>query len=42
MHLGNVVAFDAYVDLSSLMAQIQDIAPQAQQLIMTLDDRVIG
>jgi len=38
---GTLLPSDAYVDLSSLMAQIQDIAPQAQQLIMTLDDRVI-
>jgi phospholipid/cholesterol/gamma-HCH transport system substrate-binding protein len=31
---------DAYVDLNSLMSQIQAITPQAQQLLTTLNDRV--
>jgi phospholipid/cholesterol/gamma-HCH transport system substrate-binding protein len=38
---GTQLPSDAYVDLSSLMAQVQGIAPQAQQLMKTLDDRVI-
>jgi ABC-type transporter Mla subunit MlaD len=38
---GTLLASDSYVDLSSLMAQVQDIAPQAQQLIATLNDRVV-
>ncbi len=38
---GTLLPSDAYVDLSSLMAQVQDIAPQAQQLVKTLNDRVI-
>jgi phospholipid/cholesterol/gamma-HCH transport system substrate-binding protein len=37
---GTLLASDAYVDLSSLMAQVQDIAPQAQQLMKSLNDRV--
>ena len=38
---GALLPSDAYVDLNSLLAQVQDIAPQAQHLIKTLDDRVI-
>ena len=38
---GALLPSDSYVDLSSLMAQVQDIAPQAQQLIATLNDRVV-
>jgi phospholipid/cholesterol/gamma-HCH transport system substrate-binding protein len=38
---GTRLPSDAYVDLNSLMAQIQDITPQAQQLLKTLDDRVV-
>jgi phospholipid/cholesterol/gamma-HCH transport system substrate-binding protein len=37
---GTLLPSEAYVDLSSLMAQVQVIAPQAQQLMKTLDDRV--
>ena len=38
---GTLLPSDPYVDLSSLMAQVQDITPQAQQLIKSLNDRVI-
>jgi phospholipid/cholesterol/gamma-HCH transport system substrate-binding protein len=38
---GALLPADAYVDLNSLLAQIQDIAPQAQQLIRTLNDRAV-
>jgi ABC-type transporter Mla subunit MlaD len=37
---GALLASQEYVDLSSLMADVQDIAPQAQQLIASLNDRV--
>ena len=37
---GTLLPSNEYVDLNSLMAQIQDIAPQAQQLIKNLDNRV--
>jgi phospholipid/cholesterol/gamma-HCH transport system substrate-binding protein len=32
---------DAYVDLNSLMAQIQNLTPQAQQLLQEINDRVV-
>ncbi len=38
---GALLASDSYVDLSSLMAQVQEIAPQARQLIATIDDRAV-
>ena len=38
---GSLLPSEAYVDLSSLMAQVQDIAPQAQELLKTLNDRVV-
>jgi phospholipid/cholesterol/gamma-HCH transport system substrate-binding protein len=38
---GTLLPSEAYVDLSSLMARIQDITPQAQQLLKTLNDRVV-
>ena len=38
---GTLLPSDAYVDISSLMAQVQDIAPQAQELIKSLNDRAI-
>ena len=38
---GALLPSDAYVDLSSLMAEVQDIAPQAQELIKSLNDRVV-
>ena len=38
---GTLLPSDAYVDLSSLMAKVQDITPQAQQLIKSLNDRVV-
>jgi phospholipid/cholesterol/gamma-HCH transport system substrate-binding protein len=38
---GTQLPSDAYVDLNSLMAQIQDLTPQAQQLLKTLNDRVV-
>jgi phospholipid/cholesterol/gamma-HCH transport system substrate-binding protein len=37
---GTLLPSDAYVDLNSLMVQVQDITPQAQQLIKSLNDRV--
>jgi phospholipid/cholesterol/gamma-HCH transport system substrate-binding protein len=38
---GTLLSSDAYVDLNSVLVQVQDIAPQAQQLIKSLNDRVI-
>jgi phospholipid/cholesterol/gamma-HCH transport system substrate-binding protein len=38
---GTLLPSDPYVDLSSLMAQVQDLAPQAQQLVNNLNDRVV-
>jgi phospholipid/cholesterol/gamma-HCH transport system substrate-binding protein len=38
---GTLLPSEAYVDLTSLMAQIQDITPQAQQLLKSLNDRVV-
>src|SRR5580692_10441961 len=38
---GTQLPSDAYVDLNSLMAQVQAITPQAQQLLTSLNDRVI-
>jgi phospholipid/cholesterol/gamma-HCH transport system substrate-binding protein len=38
---GTLLPSDAYVDLNSALAQIQDIAPKAQQLIGNLNDRVV-
>lgn len=38
---GALLPSEAYVDLNSLMAQIQDITPQAQQLLTTLNERVV-
>ena len=38
---GTRLPSDAYVDLSSLMAQVQDITPQAQQLLKSLNDRAV-
>jgi phospholipid/cholesterol/gamma-HCH transport system substrate-binding protein len=38
---GSLLPSDEYVDLNSLMVQVQDITPQAQQLIKSLNDRVI-
>ncbi len=38
---GTRLPSDAYVDLNSLMAQVQDITPQAQQLLKALNDRVV-
>jgi phospholipid/cholesterol/gamma-HCH transport system substrate-binding protein len=37
---GALLPSQAYVDLNSLMAQINDIAPQAQRLLLDLSDRV--
>jgi phospholipid/cholesterol/gamma-HCH transport system substrate-binding protein len=37
---GMVLPSDAYVDLNTLMAEVQDITPQAKQLINSLNDRV--
>jgi len=37
---GTQLLSDAYVDLNTLMAQVQAITPQAQQLLTTLNDRV--
>jgi len=36
---GSVLASDPYVDFNALTAKINDIAPQAQQLLKTLNDR---
>jgi phospholipid/cholesterol/gamma-HCH transport system substrate-binding protein len=38
---GTLLPSEEYVDLTSLMAQIQDITPQAQQLLKSLNDRVV-
>ena len=38
---GTQLPSDAYVDLNTLMAQVQAITPQAQQLLTTLNDRVV-
>jgi len=38
---GTLLPSEAYADLSSLMEQVQAIAPQAQQLLTTLNDRVV-
>ena len=38
---GTQLPSDAYVDLNSVLAQVQSIAPQAQQLIGNLNDRVV-
>jgi phospholipid/cholesterol/gamma-HCH transport system substrate-binding protein len=37
----SVLPSDAYVDLNSLMAQIQNLTPQAQQLLQELNGRVV-
>jgi phospholipid/cholesterol/gamma-HCH transport system substrate-binding protein len=36
---GSVLPADAYVDFNALTAQINDLAPQAKQLIQSLNDR---
>ena len=38
---GTLLPSDAYVDLSSVLAEVQDISPQAQELIKTLNDRAV-
>ena len=38
---GALLPSDAYVDLNSVLVQVQDITPQAQQLIKSLNDRVV-
>lgn len=38
---GTQLPSDPYVDLNSLMAQVQAITPQAQQLLTTLNERVV-
>ncbi len=38
---GSLLPSDSYVDLSTLMANVQEIAPQAQKLIATIDDRAV-
>jgi phospholipid/cholesterol/gamma-HCH transport system substrate-binding protein len=38
---GTRLPSDAYVDLNTLMAQVQEITPQAQELLTTLNDRVV-
>src|SRR4029077_11119373 len=37
---GALLPSQAYIDLNSLMVQINDIAPRAQQLLLELSDRV--
>jgi phospholipid/cholesterol/gamma-HCH transport system substrate-binding protein len=37
---GSLLPSEPYVDLNSLMVQVQDLTPQAQKLIATLNDRV--
>jgi phospholipid/cholesterol/gamma-HCH transport system substrate-binding protein len=37
---GTLLPSDDYIDLNYLLAQVQDIAPQARQLIAALEDRV--
>jgi len=38
---GTLLPSDAYVDLSSVMAEVQDITPQARELIKSLNDRAV-
>jgi phospholipid/cholesterol/gamma-HCH transport system substrate-binding protein len=38
---GTVLPSEAYVDLSSLMTEIKDITPQAQELLKNLNERVV-
>jgi len=38
---GALLPSEAYVDLSAVLAQVQDLGPQAQQLVMSLNDRVV-
>ena len=38
---GALLPSDEYVDLSSLLDTVQDLAPQAQELIKSLNDRVV-
>jgi phospholipid/cholesterol/gamma-HCH transport system substrate-binding protein len=38
---GTLLPSDPYVDLNSVLAQVQNVAPQAQQLIGNLNDRVV-
>lgn len=38
---GTVLPSEAYVDLSSLMTEIQDITPQAQELLKNLNARIM-
>ena len=38
---GTLLPSDEYVDLTSLMTQVQEIAPQAQELVKSLNDRVV-
>jgi phospholipid/cholesterol/gamma-HCH transport system substrate-binding protein len=38
---GTLLPSDAYVDLSSVLAEVQEISPQAQELIKSLNDRVV-
>jgi phospholipid/cholesterol/gamma-HCH transport system substrate-binding protein len=37
--VGSILPSDAYVDFNALTAKINDLAPQAQQLLKTLNDR---
>ena len=39
---GTLLPSDAYVDFNSLTADIQNLTPQAQQLLQELNDRVAG
>src|SRR6202049_808225 len=36
---GGLLPSQAYIDLNSLISQLNDLAPQAQQLLVTLADR---
>jgi phospholipid/cholesterol/gamma-HCH transport system substrate-binding protein len=38
---GTLLPSDAYVDLTSVMADVQDITPQARELIKSLNDRAV-
>ena len=38
---GTLLPSDAYVDLSSVMAEVQGITPQARELIKSLNDRAV-
>lgn len=38
---GTLLTSAPYVDLSSVLADVQDIAPQAQELVKSLNDRVV-